>query len=80
MFHHDELCHCESNHKLGLHFKRQVFTLFQASLTHTGLLFRRALCMNKMILENCTNRNTNLSIAWIDYKRAFDSVPHSWIE
>ena len=33
-----------------------------------------------MILENCHNRNTNLSIAWIDYKKAFDSVPHSWIE
>ena len=33
-----------------------------------------------MILEYCHNRNTNLSIAWIDYKKAFDSVLHSWIE
>ena len=33
-----------------------------------------------MILENCHNCNTNLSIAWIDYKNVFDSVPHSWIE
>ena len=33
-----------------------------------------------MILENCKNRHTNLSIAWIDYKNAFDNVPHSWIE
>ena len=33
-----------------------------------------------MILENCRNRNTNLSIAWIDYKKGFDSLPHSWIE
>ena len=38
------------------------------------------LLINKMILENCHNRNTNLSIAWIDYKKGFDSVPHSWIE
>ena len=38
------------------------------------------LLINKLILENCHNRNTNLSIAWIDYKKAFDSVPHSWIE
>jgi hypothetical protein len=22
----------------------------------------------------------NLSTAWIDYQKAFDSVPHSWIE
>ena len=38
------------------------------------------LIINKIILENCHNRTTNLSIAWIDYKKAFDSVPHSWIE
>ena len=25
-------------------------------------------------------RNKNLSIAWIDYQKAFDSVPHSWVE
>ena len=33
-----------------------------------------------MILENYHNRNTNLPIAWIDHKKAFDSIPHSWIE
>ena len=33
-----------------------------------------------MILENCHNRDTNLLIAWIDYKKAFDNVPNSWIE
>ena len=38
------------------------------------------LLINKMILENCHNRNTNLQIAWIDYKKTFDSVPHSWIQ
>ena len=38
------------------------------------------LLINKMILENCYHRNTKLSIAWIDYKKVFDSVPHSWIE
>ena len=38
------------------------------------------LLINKIILENCHNRNTNLSIVWTDYKKAFDSVPHSRIE
>ena len=33
-----------------------------------------------MILENFHNRNTNPSIAWIDYKKAFDNIPHSWAE
>ena len=37
------------------------------------------LLLNKTILDNCRTRSTNLSTAWIDYKKAFDSVPHSWI-
>jgi len=33
------------------------------------------------IYEDCRRRkNKNLSIAWIDYQKAFDSVPHSWVE
>ena len=35
--------------------------------------------INKMVLENYKKRNRNLSFAWIDYKKAFDSVPHEWI-
>ena len=37
------------------------------------------LLINKMILEDCKNKKKNLSTAWIDYSKAFDSVPHSWI-
>ena len=37
------------------------------------------LMINNTILENCKKRKKNLSTAWIDYKKAFDSVPHSWI-
>ena len=37
------------------------------------------LMINNAILENCKKRKKNLSTAWIDYKKAFDSVPHSWI-
>ena len=35
--------------------------------------------INNAILENCIRRKKNLSTACIDYKKAFDSVPHSWI-
>jgi hypothetical protein len=24
--------------------------------------------------------NRNLCVAWTDYQKAFDSVPHSWVE
>ena len=37
------------------------------------------LMINNVILENCKKRKKNLSTAWIDYKKVFDSVPHSWI-
>ena len=37
------------------------------------------LLVNKMILENCRAQHRNMSCAWIDYKKAFDSVPHDWI-
>ena len=37
------------------------------------------LLINKMILEECQNKRKNLSTAWIDYRKAFDSIPHSWI-
>jgi hypothetical protein len=36
--------------------------------------------MSKAIYEDCRRRNKNLSMAWIDYQKAFDSVPHSWVE
>ena len=40
---------------------------------------RDQLMINNAILENCKKRKKNLSTAWINYKKAFDSVPHSWI-
>ena len=37
------------------------------------------LLLNKAAIENCRKRATNLSMAWLDYQKAYDSVPHSWI-
>ena len=31
-------------------------------------------------MEEVKSKKRNLSTTWIDYKKAFDSVPHSWIE
>ena len=36
--------------------------------------------MKGNVCGHCRRRNKNLSIAWIDYQKAFDSVPHSWVE
>ena len=35
--------------------------------------------INKMILEEFQNKRKNLSTALIDYRKAFDSISHSWI-
>ena len=32
-----------------------------------------------MVLNNCKKIHTNLGMAWIDYKKAYDMIPHSWI-
>ena len=37
------------------------------------------LLINKAITEMTRSRKRYLTTAWIDYKKAFDSVPHSWI-
>ena len=37
------------------------------------------LLVNKMIIEDCKKRLRKLSEGWVDYRKAFDSVPHSWI-
>ena len=38
------------------------------------------LMVSKAIYEECRRRNKNLSTVWIDYQKAFDSVPHRWVE
>ena len=37
------------------------------------------LLIDKAILKDCKRRHTNLAMAWIDYRKAYDMVPHSWI-
>ena len=37
------------------------------------------LLIDKAVLTDCKRRKTNLSLAWIDYRKAYDLVPHSWI-
>ena len=37
------------------------------------------LLIDKMILNDCRKRHKNLAMAWVDYRKAYDMVPHSWI-
>ena len=37
------------------------------------------LLIDMTTLKDCRKRRINLAMAWIDYKKAYDFVPHSWI-
>ena len=37
------------------------------------------LLIDKVILKNCRKRHRNVAMAWIDYRKAYDMVPYSWI-
>lgn len=38
------------------------------------------LMFSRAILEDCTKHKRKLYLGWIDYKKAYDSVPKSWLE
>ena len=37
------------------------------------------LLLDKLILKQTKGNRRNLGVAWIDYQKAYDSIPHSWI-
>ena len=37
------------------------------------------LYIDSAVIKEAKSRNKNLAMAWIDYKKACDMVPHSWI-
>ena len=37
------------------------------------------LLIDKTVLRDCKKRHTNQSMAWIDYRKANELIPHSWV-
>ena len=37
------------------------------------------LYLDRAVIKEVKSRNKNLAMAWIDYKKAYDMVPHLWI-
>ena len=37
------------------------------------------LYIDRAVIKEAKSRNKNLALAWIDYKKAYDMVPHWWI-
>jgi hypothetical protein len=42
--------------------------------------FKDKVLISASLYGYCKRRNKDLSIAWINCQRAFDSFPHSWVE
>ena len=36
------------------------------------------LYIDRAVIKEVKSRNKNLAMAWIDYQKAYDMVPHSW--
>ena len=52
----------------------------QTGCKHNSRGMKNQLLIDETVLKDCRKRNTNRAMAWIDYKKAYDLVPHSWIK
>lgn len=40
---------------------------------------KELLIIDSLITKQAKKKQRNISMAWIDYRKAFDSIPHSWL-
>ncbi len=40
---------------------------------------KHQLLIDRAVTQDCKARQTNLCTTWIDYKKTYDSIPHTWI-
>jgi len=67
--------------RISTHLEEQSLLPAEQKGCHPGSKScKDQLMISKTIYEGCRRRNKNLSIAWIDYQKAFDSVPNSLVE
>ena len=59
--------------------KRGVFTEEQKGCKKGARGTNSLILIDKMVLKEAKRRRKNLAMCWIDYCKAYDMVPHSWI-
>ena len=62
--------HCEASH---------VITTEQAGGKSNVWGCLEQLLINKMVLEEAVSNRRDLYTVWLDYQKAFDSIPHEWL-
>ena len=73
MYIHPELLfgdHCHVNNIIGIE---------QAAAKRGSWGCTDQLLINKAIMEEVTSKKKNIVCVWLDYKKAFDTVPHDWL-
>ena len=63
----------------GVMEANKLFPLEQNGCKRGSNGYKDQLLINRMLMENCQKNHRNLSMAWIDYRKSFDRVPHGWI-
>ena len=59
--------------------EKGLFPLEQKGCKRGSYGTKDQLMVNKAVLTDCRRRKTNLAMAWVDYRKAYDMVPHDWI-
>ena len=57
----------------------EVITIEQAGGKKGSWGCSDQLLINKMVLDEVRRHRRNLFCMWFDYRKAFDSIPHSWL-
>jgi hypothetical protein len=67
--------------RISTHLEEQDLLPAEQKRCHPGSKgCKDQLMISKAIYKDCKRRKENLSIAWIDYQKEFDSIPHNWVE
>ena len=59
--------------------KHSIFPAEQRALRKEKRGCLDALLIDSMVNEEVRHRRKKLSVAWVDYRKAFDHVPHGWL-
>lgn len=59
--------------------ENQLFPIEQKGCRRNSYGCKDHLLINRTITEDAKRKRKHLSMGWIDYQKAFDSVPHSWL-
>ena len=66
--------------KLYQHLEKENLLLEeQKGFLHASRGTKDQLLIEKAVIRNCKRRKTNLNMAWVDFRKAYDMAAHVWM-